>query len=379
MRFACPARVTEANVLAAAIALIASLDSFLDYLAVCLHCSHCRGGCSTAAISLMLRPQNCARKQVRRALLYWHEMRLARQQHVAADQAQDCARGDGADEAGADSAASAARLSRKAPFSDQGLKKCVKCHTYVQRAAGGGESGGLRDECCAGCFEMLVLEQQEASCVAAQRERGWAWVEEADGEEGAGGENAGGWWKKMLPFQRHQRGDEVGSDRDVDDEDGEGEDVLPKEEYADQSLNRPSPPLRDRVGRIVVEDGLQRMQHPLSVHAQGLAGLTGPGRQPAGSVGSVGSDGGGAVGGGHRRADLTWLRKHVIDDAGDECCELLLMSHKPVFRESAVPCRVWACVAAGVHSHACSRSSLASRHAPPLAPCPRVTLKAEGV
>ncbi|MGB1596289.1 MAG: hypothetical protein ACPIOQ_26245, partial [Promethearchaeia archaeon] len=133
-----------------------------------------------------------------------------------------------------------------------------------------------------------------------------------------------------------------------------------------------TPLLRDRVGRIVVEDGLQRMQRPLSVHAQGLAGFTGPGRQEAGSVGS---DGGGAVGGGHRRADLTWLRKHVIDDAGDECCELLLMSHKPVFRESAVPCRVRACVAAGVCSHACSRSSLASRHAPQLAACPRVTLR----
>ena len=68
---------------------------------------------------------------------------------------------------------------------------------------------------------MFVLEQQEASCVAAQRERGWAWVEEADGEEGQRRE-CWGWWKKMLPFQRHQCGDEVGSDRNVDDEDGEG-------------------------------------------------------------------------------------------------------------------------------------------------------------
>ena len=254
-------------------------------------------------------------------------MRLARQQHVAADQDQDCARGDGADEAGADGAAGAARFSRKAPFSDQGLKKCVKCHTYVQRAAGGGEAGGLRDECCAGCFKMLVLEQQEAACIAAQRERGWTWVEEADAEEGVR-ENAGGWWKKVLPFQRHQRGDEVESDRDVDDEDGEGEDALPKEEYAEASLNRPPAPLRDRVGRIVVEDGLQRMQRPLSVHAQALAGLTGPGRQGAGSGGS---DSGGAVGGGHRGGDLTWLRKHVVDDAGDECCEFLLVSRKPVF------------------------------------------------
>ena len=53
-------------------------------------------------------PKLCQNSE--RALLYWHEMRFARQQHVVADQAQDCA-GDG-DEAGADSAASAAHVKK---------------------------------------------------------------------------------------------------------------------------------------------------------------------------------------------------------------------------------------------------------------------------
>jgi hypothetical protein len=169
-----------------------------------------------------------------------------------------------------------------------------------QGSQGGGDAVEHQRGMCNRCREEDMLSKEEERIVAVHRKRDWMWVEgaqEGAGDSGSrkGAVGASGWWKKLKPFERNpfkrpvRSEDEVGLSRHG-------------EESDEQAL-----------AKGVALQGALQGEH---AEAGGLAGLACP-------AAAEGEDGEGVgepelVAGG--RADLTWLRKHVFDDQGEQVC-----------------------------------------------------------
>jgi len=218
------------------------------------------------------------------------------------------------------------------PFSAQDLVKCRCCHSFVQHTAvaskglhvaGSSCAGGEKDAevrgigaivasdasagplsggpggrvICVACSERQHLEQQHERYVGQQRQRGWIWQDVAtpqgaDGEGAAAGTCRGGWWKKIIPFQKRARG--VEDDKELGEADA-GDVAYEMDELGVEGAE----------GAEVAEAGGGG-----AGHGDGLLSLVPP----------KGGDG-------KQAPDLSWIGKHIFDAHGEQCCEICFSAH----------------------------------------------------
>jgi hypothetical protein len=147
------------------------------------------------------------------------------------------------------------------------------------------------------CSERQHLEQQHERYVGQQRQRGWIWQDVAtpqgaDGEGAAAGTCRGGWWKKIIPFQKRARG--VEDDKELGEADA-GDVAYEMDEVGVEGAE----------GAEVAEAGGGG-----AGHGDGLLSLVPP----------KGGDG-------KQAPDLSWIGKHIFDAHGEQCCEICFSAH----------------------------------------------------